>query len=188
MPKDWFLKIAQGDEAAFTQAFYHYNKRIYPYLLKKLHSKDLAREMVQDVFLKLWLVRDKLYDISNPEPYLFRMVANQLQDFYRKAGHEYKMKTAWTKKEGEQQIAEPEVWHSETKRLLHEAVHELPPERKKVYQLRTEGHSYEEIADILGVSIHTVRNQLASATKAIKEILRSKGLSAVISIILWKGL
>jgi RNA polymerase sigma-70 factor (family 1) len=186
MPQDWFLKIAQGDEAAFTQAFYHYNKRIYPYLLKKLHSPDLAREMVQDVFLKLWLIRDKLHDIPNPEPYLFRMVANLLQDFYRKAGHEYKMKNVWLKKEGEQ-VAEPEVWRSETRKLLNEAVQELPPERKKVYLLRMEGHSYEEIAEMLGVSIHTVRNQLASATRAIKEILRSKGLSAVISIILWRG-
>jgi RNA polymerase sigma-70 factor (ECF subfamily) len=183
-----FRRIAQGDEAAFTQAFYYYNKRIYPYLLKRVQSEAIAREMVQDVFLKLWLFREKLDTDLNPESYLFHIAANTLHDYYRKLGRELKMKSAWTKKEGMHPIIESEVWHSETKKLLNEAVEQLPAERKKVYRLRMDGYSYEEIATSLGVSVHTVRNQLATATRTLKDILRSKGLSALIAIILWKGL
>jgi DNA-directed RNA polymerase specialized sigma24 family protein len=51
-----------------------------------------------------------------------------------------------------------------------------------------DGYSYEEIATSLGVSVHTVRNQLATATRTLKDILRSKGLAALIAIILWRGL
>jgi RNA polymerase sigma-70 factor (ECF subfamily) len=116
------------------------------------------------------------------------MAANLLQDYYRKVGRELKMKNAYSKKEEGQQVVESEVWHSETRKLLDEAVHQLPSERRKVYQLRMEGYSYEEIAETLGLSIHTVRNQLANATRTIKELLRDKGLSALILIILWKGL
>lgn len=182
-----FHLIAKGDEAAFTKAFYHYNKRIYPYLLKKVHSESIAREMVQDVFLKLWLFRDKLAAIDNPEGYLFRIAANMLQDYFRREGHELKMKNRWAKKEGERSMVENEVWYSETRKLLNEAIYQLPPERKKIYELRQEGYSYEEIADSLQISIHTVRNQLVSATKTIKGFLNEKGLSTIIFIILWKG-
>lgn len=49
--EEFFRQIANSDEGAFTKTFYHYNKRIYPYLLKKVQSEDIAREMVQDVSL-----------------------------------------------------------------------------------------------------------------------------------------
>jgi RNA polymerase sigma-70 factor (family 1) len=186
--EELFAQIAQGDEAAFTYVFTHYSKRIYPYLLKKVQSEAIAREMVQDIFLRLWLFREKLNMALNPESYLFNIAANILQDYYRKQGRELKMKSAWGKKEEAVQEVESGVWQSETRKLLHEAVEQLPAERRRAYRLRMEGFSYDEIAGNLGISVHTVRNQLASATRTLKDILRSKGLSALIAIIFWKEL
>jgi RNA polymerase sigma-70 factor (family 1) len=186
--EELFAEIAQGNEAAFAQAFHHYNKRIYPYLLKKVQSEAIAQEMVQDVFLRLWVFREKLNAAFNPESYLFNIAANILQDYYRRLGRELKMKSGLTKKEEGQQTIESDVWQSETRKLLNEAVEELPNERRRIYRLRMEGFSYDEIAGNLGISVHTVRNQLANATKTLKDILHSKGLSALIAIIFWEEL
>lgn len=183
-----FRQIAAGDEAAFSKVFFHYNKRIYPFFLNKVQSEGVAKEMVQDVFLKLWVSRERLLTSANPEGYLFLIAANLLRDYFRRMGREQRMRAFWSKQEEGQQVVENEVWYSETRKLLQEAVHQLPPERQKIYQLRMEGHSYERIADILQISVHTVRNQLTSATKAIRGYLKDKGLAALILVILWKGL
>jgi RNA polymerase sigma-70 factor (ECF subfamily) len=186
--EELFAQIARGNEAAFALAFHHYNKRIYPYLMRKVQSEAIAQEMVQDVFLRLWVFREKLDAAHNPESYLFNIAANILQDYYRRLGRELRMKSGWTKKEEGHQTIEADVWQSETRKLLNEAVEELPTERRRVYRLRMEGFSYEEIAGNLGISVHTVRNQLATATKTLKDILHSKGLSALIAIIFWEEL
>jgi RNA polymerase sigma factor (sigma-70 family) len=181
-----FRQIAAGDEAAFSKAFYYYNKRIYPYFLNKVQSEGVAKEMVQDVFLKLWISREKLLTSANPEGYLFLIAANLLKDYFRRMGREQKMRAFWSKKE-EGQVVESEVWYSETRKLLDAAMHQLPPERQRIYQMRMDGHSYETIADMLQISVNTVRNQLVSATKAVRAYLKDQGLAGLILVILWKG-
>ena len=57
--------IANGDELAFTRVFDYYRDRIYSIAFKITHSTTVAEEIVQDVFLKIWLRRDHLIEIEN---------------------------------------------------------------------------------------------------------------------------
>ena len=88
--KELFTAIAKGDEVAFTKIFYHYNKRLYPFVLSLLHSEVWAEEVVQDVFLKLWSSRQKLAEVESPQSYIFRMAANRTLDYMKRNGWEIK--------------------------------------------------------------------------------------------------
>lgn len=182
---DLFHRIALGDEDAFKEAFYHYNQRIYPYLLKKVHSESIARDMVQDVFFKLWLHRGALEDIDHGEAYLFKIAANVLQDYFRKSIREQRLKSDIRNNSSTQQSSvENEVWVSETRKLIERAMQLLPPQRKLVYELRQQGLSYDEIATQLNLSTNTVKNQLIKASKTIREFLISSGLAVMLFILL----
>ena len=69
--KTLLLRIAEGDEAAFTQVFNIFKNKIFTVAYKLTESQTLAEEIVQDVFLKIWLKRDKLAEVNDFSSYLF---------------------------------------------------------------------------------------------------------------------
>lgn len=180
-PAELFRRIADGDEAAFTQAFYHYNRFIFPYVLKKLQSEDDAKEVVQDAFLKLWQYREMLKETVSPEGYLYRIVANLVQDHFRKKARQHKLmkEAAGQQSSSSQASPEKEIIYRETQGLYEQAVRNLPPQGRFAYELREEGFSYEEIGAKLGISVNTVRNHLVRAGKSIKEYVKDKGLRII---------
>lgn len=174
--------MAAGDEGAFTQAFHHYNRFIYPYVLRKVQSVEITKEIIQEAFLKLWIYRDALNKTTSPEAYLYRIVANLLQDHFRKQKRENKMLQAIRKRyeQANLGLTEKDVYYNETRQLYEKAVALLPPQRRHVYDLREEGFSYEEIADRLNISPNTVKNHLVKAGKTIQNFVKRKGLSALL--------
>lgn len=182
-----FYRISQGDEEAFREVFYYYNQRIYPYILSRVHSPAIAHDMVQDVYLKLWLHRDALAAGEGGEAYLYKIATNLLHDYYRRSLREDRLKA---QTQGETETTEPtvqnEVWYSETRKLLDQAMQRLPARQKLIYSLRQEGYSYDEIAAQLQISLNTVKNQLVKATHSIRDFLKENGLSALAFIVLTK--
>jgi RNA polymerase sigma-70 factor, Bacteroides expansion family 1 len=178
-----FLQLARGDEHAFTQIFLHYNRRLYPYILKKIKSPELAEEMVQEIFCKLWMHRDYLLGIENPEGYLYRIASNTILDHFRKMVQEYRM----MKKLAEQEMPlteeeEESINFRETRKILQEGIIQLSGQRKLIFTLRQQGLSYEEIAGQLGLSANTVRNHLIAANKFIRNYLVQRGIAPALII------
>jgi len=83
-----FTLIATGDEAAFAEIYLRYTEKLYPHVAKLLDADDWAEEIVQDVFTKLWQVKETLTTIENPNAYLYRMAANRTIDHMRKMATE----------------------------------------------------------------------------------------------------
>lgn len=181
--KELFRQIAEGDEAAFTHAFHHYSRFIYPYIVKKIQSADIAKEIIQETFLRLWIYRDALKETVSPEGYLFRIVSNLLQDHFRKQQREFKMLHAVKMQQELSDLhqTDRDVTYAETQRIVDKAVASLPPQQRHVYDLKQEGFSYEEIAGKLGISVNTVKNHLVKAGRSIKSFVKKKGLS----LLLW---
>jgi RNA polymerase sigma-70 factor (family 1) len=182
--KELFLRIAEGDEQAFAKIFYHYTSIIYPFVLNKVKSATAAEEIVQDVFLKLWTKRELLKEIEAPASYLMRIATNRALDHLRRRAIEYKVMQQRGSPQ-ESQTAEEEFSFKEAKRMVEEGIAALPPQRKTAYLLQQEGLTYEEIAHRLEISPHTVRNHIALASKALKDYLRSQGLSLFIILLIW---
>lgn len=179
---------AAGDEMAFTRLFYHYNRVIYPFVLKKVKSEAIAEEIIQDTFLRLWTSRETIAEMASPAGYLYRIAANRTLDYLRKLSREQNFLDRYTGRTEEPENVEESIYYNETRKAVEEAVRQLPAQRRNIYLLRQEGYSYLEIAEKLQLSPNTVRNQLVSAMQSIRTFVQEKGISILVLFSLWRNL
>jgi RNA polymerase sigma-70 factor (ECF subfamily) len=175
--KALFLLIADGDETAFGELFNRYISILQPFAMSFTKSATAAEEMVQDTFIKVWLNRDKLPDIDNPKGWIMTITSRECISFLRKLKSEARLMERVSKLEtGDGNTTHDQIGVKELKEMIHEAVEQFPPQRKKIYKMsREEGLKHGEIADALGISVNTVKNVLVTNLKAIRAFLESKG-------------
>jgi len=172
------LKIKEGDEFYFNLIFKRYRNQLFNYLYKVSKSKEIAEEIVLDVFLKLWHGRDAITEIKKLEAFLYSVAHNKAIDFFRAAKRNPILQEAvW---EAIADITTPEsadtrLYQLNLEALIREAIDQLSPQRRKVFDLRqNEGLTYDEIAETLNLSTNTVRNHLAASVDFIREHLRKQ--------------
>jgi RNA polymerase sigma-70 factor (family 1) len=156
-------------EMLFASIFKTHEYRLYTLALKLTKSDLFAKDIIQEVFLKLWEHRASLGAIDNIEAWLYRLTENKVIDFLRKAAADGRLKeTLWNKMPDNRQ-AEPEIEVKEYDHIIQKAIDQLPPQRKLIYYLnREEGLNYQQIANELHISRHTVKNQLSNALQSIR--------------------
>lgn len=175
--QDLFQLIAQADEAAFSELFRRYDKRIYPFVLKMIKDSVLAEEITQEIFIKLWSHREKLPYIDQPESYILTIAARYTLDQIRKRINEGRMlqRLRIVLKNNTHNDTEEALLLRDSAALIQKAVNQLPPQQKAVYKLsRQEGLKYDEIASELNISQNTVRNHLVKALQYIREFLQDR--------------
>jgi RNA polymerase sigma-70 factor (family 1) len=171
-----FARIAEGDEGAFQTVFHNYNRTLFPFILSLVKIEADAKEIIQEVFLKLWLKRESLTEIDNPGGWLYTLASNSAYDHLRKeARYARRLQTAEVAESSLEDIHE-QFDTKEIKALITEAVEHLPLRRRQVFQLsRFEGYSRKEIAETLNLSENTVRNHLADAVGFIQDYIKKNG-------------
>jgi RNA polymerase sigma-70 factor (ECF subfamily) len=170
--KKLLLLTAQGDETAFGMLFHSHHNKLGVYILKLTDSFPLAQEIVQDVFLKIWEHRSSLQQVQNFEAYLFVMARNRAFNCLKKIAREKVRNYKWAhQQEHEQDGEESPMGPIEGYDILIEdAVANLPPQQKKVYQLHNqEGMTHSAIALKLGLSTATVKKHMCLALRSIRE-------------------
>ena len=169
--------LRDGDNDAFTEIYNRYYKRVYSYILDWIKLPDRTEDLVHEVFIKLWEIRDKLQIRDNFAGYLFRLCHNKMVDTTRTIVRERKFKDQLLA-QYQQIISDEQVSPQQLQRfdnLAEEALSTLPPVRKKVYELcRLQKRSYQEIADELNISPHTVRDHMSKALATLRIFLREK--------------
>jgi len=169
-----FARIAEGDEQAFRQVFHAYNRILFPFITAIVKSDTDAREIIQEVMLKLWVNRDMLTTVENPGGWLRTVAAHAAYDYLRKAAA-YELMLA--RVQLVQPDAEKTIWNDFDARLvrktIEEAMEKLPERRRQIFRMsKIEGFSRREIAERLGISENTVRNQLADAVEFVRDHLK----------------
>ncbi|MES2329946.1 MAG: sigma-70 family RNA polymerase sigma factor [Bacteroidota bacterium] len=174
----WFNRVADGDEAAFTLLYIHFTPIILPFAEQKLKSGTDAQEVVQEVFLKLWMYRSALKGIENPTPYVYRTVSNMISNRFSRLKREYTLIKELAVES--QQSLEPDANYADLRSRYAVAVSGLPKDRRKIFLMRQEGLMPTEIARALGLSINTVKTQLKRAFTTVRESLIAGGLPAIL--------
>lgn len=170
--KNLLFQVSKGDEKAFRVLFDAYHNRLYFYTLQITNSREMAEDIVQDTFLKIWLHRDRLTDIGHFNAYLFRVAQNAVFSGLRRKALEASILEG--KLEPPPAEAEPvEKLHFKmVKGVLQKAVDTLPEQQKKVYMFRREeGYPIREIAQIMDISETTVKRHLTQAQKTLRKAL-----------------
>lgn len=173
-----FQRLAMGDEDAFKTIFECYRKKVFGVAIRMLKDETEAEEIVQEVFLAIWMAKERLGNIRDPEAYLFTMAYNAIYASLKKSSRDRKMVEAIINRmKQSQETTDEMVIANETTQLINDAIKRLPEQQRMVYQLsKVADLSYDEIADQMHISRNTVRNHLAEAMKSIRVFLKKTAL------------
>lgn len=164
-------------EQLFSDIFRQHEQRLYTLAYRLTKSDQHAKDIIQDVFLKLWDQRNTIGSIHNMEAWLYRITEHRVIDFLRKVAADSRMKKAmWGQVQQIVNESEHYVAAKEYNEILQKAIDQLPPQRRLIYQLNKEdGMNYMQIATELQISRHTVKNQLSSAVQSVRRFLERNG-------------
>lgn len=167
------LRLHKGDEQAFKELYLRYAEQLISFASSKVYSLDVARDIIHDLFVHLWDKRQTLEIKENLRSFLFTAVRYRVIDHIRKnysrAEYASSMQnlTVDIKMSLQKQIEDRDLIKN-----LNLAVENLPPRTKEVYKLsREENLSTAEIAKLLSLSEQTVKNQISTALKYLRENL-----------------
>lgn len=183
--KTLIKQIAEDDEVAFRTIFDHYKAPFYSAAFKMTRSGSLAEEIVQEVFVKIWVKRKIIATAKRPADYIFTILHNCIYAQFRKLALEDKLKTtlAQDSEESEDSI-QLLLLEKENKAILENIINQMPPRQRLIYKLaKQEGWSREEIARRLNISPNTVRNHLSAAIEFLRNYFRKNA-----SIIIWTAI
>ncbi len=165
------LRIKQGDRDAFEGLFRAYAAPLFRFACRYMRSHEAAEDLVQDVFVHLWLHRDKWAVPDSLNAYLYRMARNRALDQIKHAT----IVARWKNEAGrlEEQSAEPvdALLHSgELARRVDDIIASLPEHCRTAFVLsRNHGLSYREIAQVMQISVKTVETQMSRAFTKLKK-------------------
>lgn len=182
-----FRRMSEGDEVSFTTLFHSYTPKLYNYLLQLTKNDHIARDLVQETFLKLWVNREFLHGVANPLSYLFRIAANLSINYLRQENNRRRIRESLPVYDDNHEATEEVITARVVSGMIAKAVAGLPEKRREIYRMsREQGMSHEQIATSLGLSVQTVKNQLGTALKALQQALSQEtGLSvAVVALLL----
>lgn len=179
--KSLLLKVAEGNENAFGQLFKTYDNQLNGYILSITKSPPLTEEMVQDVFLKIWMNRSSLTEIESFKSYLFIIARNHTFDCLKQISRKKKREKEWINTFiNHTSIETPESLIDRSPDKIEEAVKSLPCQQKKIYLLRNKGLKQMEIARKLDISVETVKKHSMLAKRFLKKRL-SENITGALS-------
>lgn len=184
--KEILAGIAAGDKQAFTLLFNHYQQFVFSFGKRLTRSEELAFDMVQDVFLKLWKSREALAEVDVFGAYLNRVVRNQALNVLR--GMTKHIQSGTEINEGNEISEETTLHHidyHEIVRIVNDVVSKLSPQQKMAYELcHQQGLKYEEAAERMQISPKTVHAHMKYALARIREHLKKHSVHYPVLILL----
>lgn len=178
--------LRQGERLAYTEIFNRYKEVLFRHAVRFLQDRELAEDVIQDVFLMLWEKREALTFTSSLSAYLYSTVRNRIFNHmtrqkvvarYLDSIRDFMEKGCYTTDE--------QVRARELAAIIEKEVAALPQKMREVFLLsREESRSHKEIGELLGISDKTAKQQLYKAVK----ILRLKISSMLSTLLFFSGL
>ena len=160
-------RLLLSEVAAFDTLYHKYHNSLYFNILRLTKDSESARDILQDVFVTLWKKRTTLDPDQSILSWLFVVSYNKAIDYLKHTQAEFAIaqqsRIIAPSSAGEAELKEAQL------QLLEEAIQQLSPQKRKVFVLcKLQGKSYEETAEELHISKHTVKEYLSGAVTYIK--------------------
>lgn len=171
------VQMQRDDEAAFEALFDTYWKQLYQSALKRLHNREEAEDIVQEVLASLWKRRATVQTDANGSlrPYLFTALRYRIISFYAA------VKTERFQGEVLEKLFNLEdhglyslIISKELQQLIHKELMSMPENMKRAYQLtRQDNYSIKEVASMLQLSEQTVKNLISTSSRKLRTAIES---------------
>lgn len=173
-------KFKAGDESAFEELVKRYQKKVYNTTYRMMGNREDANDLAQEAFLRVYRKLDRFKGNSSFSTWLFTVTTNLCRDEMRKRQRRLQT-TSLSEKErnipDEMMSPEDLSLQRELRDKLQQVIDKLPNKHREVIILREfQGLSYDEIAEVTGVSMGTVKSRLSRARRSIKQELKSRNL------------
>lgn len=166
--------IARGDEQALASLYDRYRLILFGLILRILHSRDEAEDVLQETFLQVWL-KASGYDESRGRPFTWLVTISRSRaiDRLRSLGARDRLATGAASEPSDQVgNAVTDVILSERGKVVRDALSELPEEQRQVLLLAYfDGFTQSEIANQLGAPLGTVKTRMRSGMTKLRERL-----------------
>ena len=165
-------KIAASDQNSFRQLFHLYAKKLTQFAFAIVKSNEAAREIVDEVFIKIWKNRSSITTIQNLTVYLYTAIKNTSLNYLSARAKQNMVESFdfFSIQLSDNNSPEKSLISSELLKKINAAIDQLPPRCKMVFKLvREDGLSYKEVGAILKISPKTVDAQMMIAVKQISE-------------------
>lgn len=174
--KELLLRLQEGDHEAFEQIYNMYAGRLAARLIQLLKSEDIAKDILQDIFIKIWEIRTTINPELSFAALLYKMATNRSKNIYRRNIYDRAMRLQ-VNMDKSHNLVQEYMNQSEAHTILRSALNKLTPRQREVYVLhKFEGRSYKEIGEILKISHSAINHHIQSATKQLKAILKPQSL------------
>lgn len=168
---DLIRKARRGDVEAYNLLISRWEKRVYNYLLRIVGDREEALDLSQDVFLKAYQNLRKLDDPARFAPWLFRIAHNEAFSSFRKRRPERET-AGQSEYEGGERAAVAPAFPIELSIAVTTALAKLPAEQREAVILKIyQGFKFEEMAEIFGCPVSTVKSRLYAALDVLKSQL-----------------
>jgi len=170
------MQLLKGNESAFTQIYQRFWPVLYVVAQRYLKDDEMAKDAVQHVFMQLWECKSDLALDTNLKNLLFTMTKNHLINVIRHNNMVIQKNYEWA-----QMCESNETWLEKMQgegklQLLEQCIDTLPEQKKRIVHYKLDDHfSNQQIADAMGLSVQTVKNQYTSALKMLRERLSDDG-------------
>ena len=168
--KQCLLKIAGGDQQEFAWLYSNYSRKVYDFIMLMTQDESLSEDIVHDVFIRLWMHREKLANIENFNGYLYRLQKNLVIDSLKQRQMELSVREQYFRDSLRTSVNSFELFeYKEIKHSLEKAVRKIPQQRQIVFRLSKEdGWKRMKIASALKISPFTVKCHLQKAVKTLR--------------------
>ncbi|MGV3603089.1 MAG: RNA polymerase sigma factor [Dyadobacter fermentans] len=166
-------QLKNGDHAAFQAIYDRFKRPQLAHILYVVKSADLAEEVLQDLFVKVWQNRANIDPDKSFKGYLITISSNLIYDMFRKVARDRRLREHFMASfEETYVIDDPANLESEFSEL-HQALALLPPQRRRVVVMcKLEEKSYREVSEILNISTATVNDHIRQANIFLKKHFR----------------
>lgn len=161
--------IRRGDIKAFERLFKEFYPSLCAVAVRFILDHNAAEDIVQEVFIKLWNKRDEYQEIPSLKTFLYVVVKNQCFNYIR----DKKQTVDYTCPEvlNREELFKDSVIEEETYRIVDDAVNALPVQSARIIKMSMDGKQNKEIAEILGVSVNTVKTLKYNALSTLRRTL-----------------
>lgn len=178
--------LQQGDEGALRPIYDTYIRQLHYFILRTAKSKQLAEDVIQDVFIKVWDNRMQIDMEQSFKPYLYAIAKRHLLNLLKRAQHEFYIIEEIRKSTSPvENTTDMTIDFQESNVAITEAIDKLPNQCREVFlRCKIKGLSYQQTAEELGITEGTVNSQMVKALKSIRAHLQLRNTIGVLLVVL----
>lgn len=168
-------QFAKGDGAAITNLYKAFHKDLYIHSFHLTGCREVSEDIVQEVFIKLWINRGKLDEIEDLKAYLFRMGQNLTISYIRNQKRRREISQDYASHQDEAITSNNILEEKEINKVVREGITHLPKQQQAVFVLkRIYGLKNSHLSKILHISESTVKNTMKNSVSKLKQHIEDK--------------